>query len=84
MRESKQKKEEFKFQEYFDELRKINEEFEQGNLDIEQAIKKFERGLYLAQKLKERLKAFENKIEEIKIKFNNNLKKEKEEDEINF
>ncbi len=62
-------KEKFKFNEYFKELQAINESFEKEDLDLEDAIKKFERGLFLARNLKNRLKEVENYIEEIKIKF---------------
>lgn len=68
-------KEKFKFSEYFKELKSINESFEKEDLDLEEAIKKFERGLFLAQQLKNRLKKVENQIEEIKIKFSD-LKKD--------
>lgn len=73
--ESKRK---FKFNEYFKELKAINESFESENLDLEDAIKKFKRGLFLAKNLKNRLKEVENQIEEIKIKFKDPQKPDEE------
>ena len=39
----------------FEELSQLTEEFESGNIDLEQGIPKFKRGLELARKLKKRL-----------------------------
>jgi len=50
----------------FEELAKLTEEFEAGNVDLEQGIPKFKRGLELARKLKQRLGEIENEIKEIK------------------
>lgn len=62
------KKESFKSA--FAELEKIVAEFERQDLDLEEALPKFERGLELAKKLRERLKQIENKVTEIKKKYN--------------
>lgn len=75
------KTEKFKFSEYFDELKKINEEFENKDLALEEAMKKFERGLFLAKNLKNRLNEIENYVEEIKIKFED-FKKDNEPESI--
>ena len=61
------KKESFKSA--FVELEKIVTEFERQDLDLEEALPKFERGLELAKKLRERLKQVENKVTEIKKKY---------------
>ena len=61
--------EKFNFGEAFAELEKITEWFERGDVELEEGLKKFERGLYLAGKLKARLKEVENKVTEIKAKF---------------
>lgn len=53
----------------FAELEKITEELQDPDLDLENALSKFEAGLLLAEKLKKRLSEIENKIETIKIKF---------------
>lgn len=59
----------FNFSEAFAELEKITEWFERGDVELEEGLKKFERGLELASKLKIRLKEVENKVVEIKEKF---------------
>lgn len=61
------KKESFKSA--FLELEKIVTEFEGQDLDLEEALPRFERGLELAKKLRERLKQIENKVTEIKKKY---------------
>ena len=43
------------FKEQFDELEALVEEFEKGELDLDESLKKFERGLQLAAACKERL-----------------------------
>jgi exodeoxyribonuclease VII small subunit len=53
----------------FNELEKIVEKFEHGNVDVEEGLKDFEQALTLARALKERLAAVENKVTEIKKKF---------------
>jgi len=56
-------------EENFSRLEKITEELGREDLDLEDALSKFESGLALAEKLKKRLSEIENKIETIKIKF---------------
>jgi len=53
----------------FEELEGIIEWFESEEVDLDEGIKKFERGLELAKTCKERLKEVENKVNEIKVKF---------------
>ncbi len=67
-------KKDFSFKKAFEELRKITAEFEAGEIDLEEGLKKFERGLELARLCRERLKETENKIIEIKKKFGINQK----------
>jgi len=57
------------FGEAFAELETITDWFDKGEIDLEEGLAKFERGLELAAKLKARLKTVENKVEEIKVKF---------------
>lgn len=57
----------FNFGEAFAELEKITEWFEKEEMDLEEGLEKFERGLALAAKLKQRLKEVENRVEEIKV-----------------
>ncbi len=59
----------FNFEKAFSELEVITEEFEKGEIDIETGLKKFERGLELAEQLKKRLGEIENKVIEIKGRF---------------
>lgn len=51
----------------FKELEAITQELEQGDLDIELAIEKYELGVKLAKDLKSKLKDMENRIEKINI-----------------
>ena len=61
------------FAKSFEELEKIAREFEdRQDLDIDDAVKKFERGLELSQELKERLREIEQKVQKIQQKFSAN------------
>ena len=53
-------------------LDEITEQFESGKFSLEDGLKKFEEGLALSAECKEYLKQVENKIIEIKKKFNIN------------
>jgi exodeoxyribonuclease VII small subunit len=57
------------FEKLLKELEEIAEDFESGNLSLEEGLKKFERGLFLAAQAKKRLKEIKNKVELIKKKF---------------
>ncbi|HBR81002.1 MAG: exodeoxyribonuclease VII small subunit [Candidatus Uhrbacteria bacterium GW2011_GWE2_45_35] len=57
------------FSQAFDELEQITEWFEKGEADLDEGLKKFERGLELAKVCKEKLSEVENKIKELKKKF---------------
>ncbi|PSO44362.1 MAG: exodeoxyribonuclease VII small subunit [Parcubacteria group bacterium SW_4_49_11] len=57
------------FQEAFEELEKLTKEFEQGEVGLEEGIKKFERGVYLSNLCKSRLQEVENRIKEVKHTF---------------
>lgn len=59
----------FNFAKAFEELERIAKEFETASLDIDQGIKKFERGLEIAKQLKTRLQDAENRISTIKRRF---------------
>jgi exodeoxyribonuclease VII small subunit len=61
----------------FSDLEKIVEKFEREDLDLEEALKDFEKALTLARSLKERLAVVENKVVEIKKKFKDVLDNEK-------
>lgn len=60
---------EFNFKKALEELKKINEEFDREDIDLDQALEKFKRGLSLAKKCKQRLKEIENEVIKIKEKF---------------
>ncbi len=61
-----------KFEDLYKKLEKIVEEFEKGDIDIADGIKKFEEAMTIAKKLKEYLKDVDLKIKEIKNKFEDN------------
>ena len=62
------KKEEIHFGQAFDELEKIAAWFEKGEPDLEEGLKKFERGMEISKVLRERLKQAENVIKDIRAK----------------
>ena len=53
----------------FEELDQITEWFERGETDLDQGLLKFERAMVIAGALKLRLKEAENKVKEIKKKY---------------
>ncbi len=58
------------FAKSFEELEKITEWFDsEEHLDLDKGLKQFERGLELASALKEKLAEVENKVVEIKKRF---------------
>ena len=57
------------FAKSFEELEKIAAYFESEDVDVEEGIKKFEEGMMLAKACKERLSEIENRVTEIKKKF---------------
>ena len=60
------------FAKSFEELEEITQWFERDNVDLEEGITKFERGMTLAKDLRVRLQSAEVKIAEIKEKFGRN------------
>ncbi len=64
------KKKEGHFAEAFVELEEITHWFDSPeNMDLDEGLKKFERGLTLASALKEKLNEVELKVEQMKKKF---------------
>lgn len=59
----------FNFNEAYHELEEINAWFQGEEIDLEEALKKYESGMELIKKCKERLKEAENKFVEIKKKY---------------
>jgi exodeoxyribonuclease VII small subunit len=62
-------KKETSFAEAFAELEKLTEWFETEEVDLDEGITKFERGLELAQVCKKKLSEVENKVTILKKKF---------------
>jgi len=61
--------EKFNFTKAYEEIEGINDWFQGENIDLDQALQKYERGLELINKCKKRLSEAENKFEEIKKKY---------------
>ncbi len=57
------------FAKFYNDLQKIVEWFEKGEVDLEEGVKKFEEGLKLVDELKKYLTNVENKVKKIKEKF---------------
>jgi len=57
------------FAKAFKELEEIVEWFEDAEVDLEEGLARFERGLELASRCRTRLKEVENKVTKIKAKF---------------
>lgn len=59
----------FEFDQALKELEDITAWFESTNVDLDQGLVKFERGLELAGQLKAHLATVENRVEKIKQRF---------------
>lgn len=57
------------FAQAFEELEEITAWFESAEVDLDEGLKKFERGLELANVCKKKLAEVENKVVELKQKF---------------
>lgn len=53
----------------YQELEEIIQWFEKEQVDLDEGLKKFERGLELAKQCRQRLKEVENRVNELKTKF---------------
>lgn len=53
----------------FKELEQISEWFERGDADLDQGLEKFERAMAIADALKQRLVAAENRVRDIRKKY---------------
>jgi len=62
-------KDKFNFKRSYSELEKITEEFERGDIDLDEGLEKFKYALALAAKLQEHLAETENEVREIRKKF---------------
>ena len=65
----KKKSSDVDFGKGFAELEEIAQWFEKGEPDLDKGLEKFERATALVQSLKERLKDAENRVKEIKMKY---------------
>ena len=63
-------KDKFNFKKSYEELEKITEEFERGDIGLDEGLEKFKNALALAEKLQEHLAETENEVREIRKKFN--------------
>lgn len=63
-------KDKFNFKKSYADLEKIAEEFECGDIDLDEGLEKYKRALALAAKLQEHLIETENEVKEIRKKFN--------------
>lgn len=61
--------ERFNFTNAYKKIEEINEWFQEENIDLDEAIKKYKEGMELIEKCKKRLKETENKFEDIKNKY---------------
>lgn len=59
----------FDFAKAYQRLEELTKQFESGELSLEEGLKRFEEGLELAAECRQYLKQVENKIVEIKKKF---------------
>lgn len=69
------------FAKSYDELQKIVEWFEKGDVDLEEGVKKFEQGIKLVGELKKYLGNIEAKVKQIKVKFESESGDKEEDDE---
>ncbi len=59
----------FQFDRALHELEEITVWFESSEVDLDQALPKFERGMELAAQLKEHLEGVQNRVEKIRQRF---------------
>ncbi len=69
MNQARPTKKQPSFGEAFSELERITDDLESDTLDLDKAIEKFEHGLELAQQLKTKLSAVEQRVEKIRQRF---------------
>lgn len=65
---------EFNFESSMRELEEITSWFEGPDVNLDQSLAKFERGLELSKQLSEYLKSVENKVEKIKARFDSPIR----------
>lgn len=65
----KMSKDDFDFTKAYEEIEEINKWFQKEEIDLEEALEKYEKGMELIEKCKGRLEKSKNKFEEIKEKY---------------
>jgi len=60
------KSSDFNLKKAFEELEALNEWFQREDIDLDEALDKFKRGMELVRQAKERLKDVENEFETVK------------------
>ncbi|MEF8846872.1 MAG: exodeoxyribonuclease VII small subunit [Candidatus Paceibacterota bacterium] len=68
--------EKFDFSEAYQEIKEINKWFEKEEIDLEEALDKYEKGMKLIKKCKDRLEESENKFKEIKEEYSEEVKED--------
>ncbi len=76
--------EEIKFEKALERLEKIVEELEEGNVSLEDALKKYEEGVNLSSICQKRLAAAEKKIEVLTRSLDGGLKRETFDEEADY
>lgn len=56
------------------ELDELMANLQQEDLDVDEAVKLYKRGLELVKQIEDHLKSAENNVKEVKAKFNNGAK----------
>jgi exodeoxyribonuclease VII small subunit len=57
------------YQQLAEELNKLIEWFESDQLNLDEAVEKYEQAMVLLQKMEDHLKSAENKVKKIAVKF---------------
>ena len=63
----------FNFAQAFENLNKIVDGLESGEVDLDQALKQYEEGLKLVQECKKQLTSVENKVKVIREKYGEDI-----------
>ena len=71
----------FQFESALKELEAITQWFESSDVDLDQSLAKFERGMELTAQLKDHLQSVENRVEKIKQRFTTTAAPQAEMDE---
>lgn len=69
-----------KFEESLEQLEKLVEELEGGELDLDEALKRFEKGVKLSKQLNSSLEAATRKVEKLVIGADGEAKSESQDD----